>query len=146
MARVKAEDLRVADPNDITGKAKQYAFLKAQIDYLEKQQKDLRADLIEAIEESGVVDDKGNVILDLPEEVDGYIAVMKQRRVSRKINEELAFELIEQKGLRDKLIITKEVVDEDALMAAMWNDELTEDEVDAMYPQNVVWALVMNKR
>ena len=146
MARVKAEDLRVADPNDITGKAKQYAFLKAQIDYLEKQQKDLRADLIEAIEESGVVDDKGNVILDLPEEVDGYIAVMKQRRVSRKINEELSFELIEQKGLRDKLIITKEVVDEDALMAAMWNDELTEDEVDAMYPQNVVWALVMNKR
>jgi hypothetical protein len=146
MARVKAEDLRVADPNDITGKAKQYAFLKAQIDYLEKQQKDLRADLIEAIEESGVVDDKGNVILDLPEEVDGYIAVMKQRRVTRKINEEIAFELIEQKGLRDKLIITKEVVDEDALMAAMWNDELTEDEVDAMYPQNVVWALVMNKR
>jgi hypothetical protein len=146
MARVKAEDLRIADPNDLTGKAKQYAFLKAQIDYLEKQQKDLRAELIEAIEEAGIPDDKGNVILDLPQEVDGYVAVMKQRRVSRKIDEETAFELIEQKGLRDKLIITKEVVDEDALMAALYSDELTEEEIDQMYPQNIVWALVMNKR
>ena len=31
-------------------------------------------------------------------------------------------------------------------MAALYNDELTEEEIDEMYPQSVVWALVMNKR
>jgi hypothetical protein len=145
MARVKPEEVRVADPNDITAQAKQYSFLKAQIDYLEKQKKELHSVLMEKIDESGVVDDKGNIILDLPTEVDGYVAFMKQRRVSRKIDEVVAEEIITEKGLEDKLYKTIRVVDEDALMAAMWNDELTEEEVDNMYPQNVVWALVMNK-
>ena len=145
MARVKPEEIRVVDPNDITAQAKQYSFLKAQIDYLEKQKKELHSVLMEKIDESGVVDDKGNIILDLPAAVDGYVAFMKQRRVSRKINEDVAEEIITAKGLEDKLYKTIRVVDEDALMAAMWNDELTEEEVDNMYPQNVVWALVMNK-
>lgn len=145
MARVKPEEVRVADPNDITAQAKQYSFLKAQIDYLEKQKKELHSVLMEKIDESGVVDDKGNIILDLPAAVDGYVAFMKQRRVSRKIDEVVAEEIITEKGLEDKLYKTIRVVDEDALMAAMWNDELTEEEVDNMYPQNVVWALVMNK-
>jgi hypothetical protein len=72
--------------------------------------------------------------------------VMKQRRVSRKINESKAEEIIESKGLEDKLYKTIRVIDEDALMAALYSDELTEAEIDEIYPQSIVWALVMNKR
>lgn len=146
MARVKQEELRNVDENDLIARAKKYSFLKSQLDYLEKEQKALRSDLFGTIDEEGEEDSKGNLVLELPEEVDGYVSIMKQRRVSRKVNEAKAEEIIEAKGLTDKLYKTIRVIDEDALMAALYSDELTEDEIEEIYPQSIVWALVMNKK
>ena len=146
MARVKPEATRNVDENDLVARAKKYSFLKSQLDYLEKEQKALRTDLFETIDVDGEEDSKGNIVLELPEEVDGFVSIMKQRRVSRKVNELKAEEIIEAKGLVDKLYKTIRVIDEDALMAALYNDELTEEEIEEIYPQSVVWALVMNKR
>ena len=144
MARVKATESREEDP--LIKDAREYSFLKQQIEFLEKQQKEVRERLFTQLDELGEVDDKGNVIIELPEEVNGFGAVVKQRRVSRKIDELVADEIITEKGMEDQLYKTIRVVDEDALMAALYNDELTEAEIDLMYPQKVVWALVMNKR
>jgi hypothetical protein len=146
MARVKQEEPRNTEETDLIARAKKYAFLKSQLDYLEKEQKALRTDLFSTIEEQGEEDSKGNLVLELPEEVDGYVSVMKQRRVSRKVNEEIAFQIIEELGLEEELIETKKVINEDALMAALYADKLTEEQIEEMYPQSVVWALVMNKR
>lgn len=146
MARVKPEATRNVDENDLVARAKKYSFLKSQLDYLEKEQKALRTDLFETIDVDGEEDSKGNIVLELPEEVDGFVSIMKQRRVSRKVNELKAEEIIEAKGLVDKLYKTIRVIDEDALMAALYNDELTEEEIEEIYPQSIVWALVMNKR
>lgn len=145
MARVKPVEPRMAD-DSLEGKAKEYAFLKKQKDYMEKQISELREKIFETIDESGEVDSKGNVVIEFDTEIEGFGSVMKQRRVTRKINEAVAEEMIAAKGLEDKLYKTIRVVDEDALMAALYSDELTEEEIDEMYPQNVVWALVMNKR
>jgi len=144
MARVKATEAREEDP--LIKDAREYSFLKQQIDFLEKQQKEVRERLFATLDEVGELDDKGNVIVELPEEVNGFAAVVKQRRVSRKIDELAADEIITEKGMEDQLYKTIRVVDEDALMAALYNDELTEAEIDLMYPQKIVWALVMNKR
>jgi hypothetical protein len=145
MARVKPVEPRMAD-DSLEGKAKEYAFLKKQKDYMEKQISELREKIFETIDESGEVDSKGNVVIEFDTEIEGFGSVMKQRRVTRKINKAVAEEMIAAKGLEDKLYKTIRVVDEDALMAALYSDELTEEEIDEMYPQNVVWALVMNKR
>jgi hypothetical protein len=145
MARSKTCRTRTAD-DSLEGKAKEYAFLKKQKEYMEKQMSDLREQIFETIDESGEVDSKGNVVVEFDTEIEGFGSVMKQRRVTRKINEAVAEEMIIAKGLEDKLYKTIRVVDEDALMAALYSDELTEEEIDEMYPQNVVWALVMNKR
>jgi len=145
MARVSNSEPRMADDNDLVTRVKKYAFLKAQLDYLEKEQKELRPQLFENIELEGEEDDKGNVVLELPHEVEGFRSVIKQRRVSRKIDEERAEVVINGRGLEDKLYKTVRVIDEDALMAALYNDELTEEEVDDMYPQSVTWALVLKK-
>jgi uncharacterized protein YebE (UPF0316 family) len=144
MARVKATEAREEDP--LIKDAREYSFLKQQIDFLEKQQKEVRERLFATLDEVGELDDKGNVIVELPEEVNGFGAVVKQRRVSRKIDELVADEIITEKGMEEQLYKTIRVVDEDALMAALYNDELTEAEIDLMYPQKIVWALVMNKR
>ena len=146
MARVKDVEPRMGDENDLMSQAKQYSFLKSQLDYLEKQQKELRAKLFEVLDESGEPDSKGNIVLDLPEEVNGYVALVKQRRVSRKIDETKAEDIIAKHGLEDSLYKTIRVIDEDALMAALYEDVLTEEEIEEMYPQTVTWALVLNKR
>lgn len=145
MARVKKDEPRFSDENDLISRTKKYAFLKSQLDYFEKEQKALRALLFENLDEIGEEDDKGNVVIELPEEVEGYSSVVKQRRVSRKIDESLAEEIIVKHGLEDVLYKTIRVVDEDALMAALYEDVLTEEEVDGMYPQTITWALVLKK-
>jgi len=146
VARISKQDQRTVDKDDVLSQAQQYAFFKKQVEYFQEQMKSLREDLFEKIEENGEVDSKGNVIFELPQEIEVFVSMTKQRRVTRKIDEDIAFDIIDEKGLRDKLIKTVEIIDEDALMAALYSDELTEEEIDEMYPQTVVWALVMNKR
>jgi hypothetical protein len=146
MARVKPEEPRSAEQDDLVNQTKEYAFIKAQLEYLEKQQKELREKLFEALDGSGEPDDKGNVVLELPQEIDGYVSVIKQKRVSRKVDELVADEIIIEKSMEDTLYKTIRVVDEDALMAALYNDELTEEEIDRMYPQKITWALILSKK
>ena len=137
MAKVQPEELRNVDETDLIARAKKYSFLKSQLDYLEKEQKSLRLDLFEDLDSKGEEDDKGNIVLELPEEVDGYVSIIKQRRVARKIDEDKAEEIITARGMEETLYKTIRVVDEDALMAALYNDELTEAEIDEMYPQSI---------
>ena len=146
MAKVAPAEPRNSDDTDLVARAKKYAFLKAQLDYLEKEQKALRADLFEVLDVEGEADSKGNLVLELPQEVDGFVAITKQRRVTRKVDETVATEIITEKGLENSLYKTITVIDEDALMAALYEDVLTEEEIERMYPQTVTWALVMNKR
>lgn len=145
MARVSEQEPRM-EQDELIAQAKEYAYGKKQIELIEKRQKELREQLFVHIEERGETDDKGNIILELPNDLEDVVAITKQRRVTRKIDEDVAFDIIDEKGLRDKLIKIVEIIDEDALMAALYSDELTEEEIDEMYPQSVVWALVMNKR
>lgn len=146
MARVKAEEPRTADENNLINQTKQYAFIKSQLEYLEQQQKELREKLFSVLEVEGQTDDKGNIVVELPKEVEGYLSIIKQKRVSRKVDELVADEIITAKGMEDKLYKTIRVVDEDALMAALYNDELTEEEIDQMYPQKITWALILSKK
>lgn len=147
MARVKPEEPRNSDQDEFLNQTKEYAFIKAQLEYLEKQQKELREKLFERLDASGETDDKGNLIIELPQEVDGYMSVVKQKRVSNnKVDEDVAEEIITSKGLEDTLYKTIRVVDPDAVMAALYNEELTEEEVDRMFPPKVTWALVLSKK
>ena len=145
MARVKPEATRNVDENDFVARVKKYSFLKSQLDYLEKEQKEERLKLFETLDAEGEEDSKGNIVIELPEEVDGVVALVKERRTSRKINEAKAEEIIEAKGLEDKLFKTIRVIDEDALMAALYSDKLTEEEIEEMYPQTITWALKLKK-
>jgi hypothetical protein len=145
MAKVQPAEPRIASENDLLSQAKEYSFSKKQIEYFEAKVKSLRDKLFAQIEELGETDTEGHIILDLPEEVDGVVGFKKQRRVQRKVNEERCEEIINAKGLGDQLYKTVRVIDEDALMAALYSDQLTEEEVEEMYPQQITWALTMNK-
>jgi hypothetical protein len=57
----------------------------------------------------------------------------------------MADNVIMSKGLESELYKTIQIIDEDALMAALYEGKLTEEEIELMYPEKVVWALILNK-
>lgn len=127
--------------DDLEMEVAEYAHVKEQVDALSKRQKELRDRLLEVVENLGETDDQGHLWMDLPREVGGVRMLQRQRRVTQSINQERAQELLEELGLTDRCTTLVRVVDEDALMAAKWDGEISEEQIDSMIDTKVVWAL-----
>ena len=142
MALVAPEEGRkFYDPEDFSTQVREYVRAKQAIDSLDKRAKELRDIIMQAVDLQGEVDANGNIVLPLDDAIEGVVALEKQRRASRKLDETLAESIIDSKGLGDTLFEIKRVVNEEALMAAYYNDLITEEELDSMFPVTVTWAL-----
>jgi len=147
MAKIIEEESRLPqNPDDFQAQAREYVMLKKSIEGLEARQKELREKMFEKLDAEGQEDASGNVFIELDTEIDGVRVIEKQRRTSRKLDQPIAEAIIIQKGLEDTLFKTIRVIDEDAIMAAHYNDELTEEEIDQMFPSKVTWALMTKKK
>jgi len=142
---IEEEGVRFSDPDSLETKVREYAKLKASVTFMEARQKELRTFLFDSIETEGYEDDKGNLILELENDIDGIHILEKQRRTTRKIDETVADEIILEKGLEELYKVVR-VVDEGALMTAMYDGKITEEELDAMFPAKVIWALNVKKK
>lgn len=131
----------IMDPNSFESQIREYMLLKQSMDTLDKRQKELRDKIFTTLDEDGFEDDKGNLQYELPTAIEGAVRIEKQRRVSRKLNEAKADEIIEAIGIGGDVYETKQVINEDALMAAFYEDKITEAELDDMFPATVTWAL-----
>jgi hypothetical protein len=140
------EGVRFSNPDDLESQVREYIKVKTAMESLEARQKELREKLFEKIDEKGFEDDKGNVILELDSTIEEVVRLEKQRRVSRKIDETKADELIAEKQLGDEVYEMKRVINEDALMAAHYEGKISEEELDEMFPAKVVWALTTKKK
>ena len=142
MAKRIEEDARTfVGPDDVAGQVKEYLYVKKNIDQLDTRSKELRDKLFSHLDEGGYEDDKGNVQLELDAEVDGVVRLEKQRRVTRKLNEPKADEILTELGLKDEIYVMTPVLDEDKLMAAFYEGKITEEQLDDMFPSTIVWAL-----
>jgi hypothetical protein len=134
------------NPDDFDTQVREYVRVKETMDALEKRSKELREKILAVVDVDGYEDDKGNILYELDTPIDGVIRLEKQRRATRKLDEDKAEEIIEAKGLSDKVYKMVRVIDEDALMAAHYEGEITEEEIDEMFPVSVVWALRTPKK
>lgn len=132
--------------NPLVAKFREFISYKRRIDDLTKSQNDLKAELNEYVEENGEEDDKGHLWVTLPEEVDGYVGMQRQRRVSQSLDMDAAIILLTKKGLAQQCIKSIPTIDEDEVMACLYDGKLTESEVDAMYPKKITWAFIPSKR
>jgi hypothetical protein len=139
--RIEEEPRAIVTPDDINGQVKEYVHVKKMIDTMDARAKELRDKLFAHLDEEGYEDDKGNYQFELPEEIDGVVRLEKQRRVTRKLNEPKADEILSDLGLKDEIFVMTPVLDEDKLMAAFYEGKITEDQLDEMFPSTVVWAL-----
>jgi len=138
---IEEEETRFADPESLEAQVSEYTKLKASMEVLESRSKVLREKLMGALDLTGEEDDKGNIQLVFPSAINGIVRLEKQRRASRKLNELAAETVLEAVGLEDTVYKMVRTIDEDALMAAFYEGQITEDQLDEMYPVHVIWAL-----
>lgn len=122
-----------------------YVKHKALADDAKARADEFKAQIVAALERDGVEDDRGHRWIELENPVGPYVAVQHQKRISKALDEQAADEILSSLGLKDRCVKTVEVLDEDAVMAALYDGLLTDEHIDRMFPSKVVWAFVPSK-
>jgi hypothetical protein len=147
MAKIIEEDgIRFSNPDSLEAQIREYVKVKATLDQMESRSRELREALFAKLDEEGFEDDKGNITIELDSAIDDVVRIEKQRRVTRKLDEEVAEEIITERGIGDVVYKTIRIIDEDALMAQLYEGNVTEEEIDKMFPSKIVWALTTKKK
>lgn len=121
---------------------REYTMLKQQKDALEDRLKQRRDQLSNIVEQDGESDDKGHLVLDLPEPVEGFKRLVRQRRVKRQLDEHVAERILDQKELAERCYQLVPVLNEDAVMQCLYEGLLTEADIDKMFPTTITWAFL----
>ena len=133
----------VVDP--LIQKFRDFISFKTRIDSLTKEQNVLKEELNQYVIENGVEDDRGHINFELPEEVEGFRRLQRQRKVSLGLDIDAAILILTKKGLADRCIKSIPTVAEDEVMAALYEGKLTEEDIDTMFPKRVTWAFIPKK-
>ena len=128
------------------GKVKRYLNLRRQVDDLTKEQTAIKTELSAFVDEFGEYTAKGHRVFELPEEIDGYVSIQRQRKISQRLDSEAAERILKEKGLTNRCYQLLPVLDEDAVMSCLYEGLLTEEEIDTMFPKTETWAFIPLKR
>lgn len=124
---------------------KAFALDKVTLDHVKKHQDSVKRDLMDALDEFGYGDDKGHIWIDFEEPIEGFAGMQKQRRVNQGMDEDAIKRILDDKGLTDRCYKPVITLDQDEVMALLYEGLLTEDEIDAMFPKTITWAFVPKK-
>lgn len=142
MPKVAKPAREISNENPLLTKVRNFISYKTRIESLTKEQNKLKEELTEFVMENGQEDDRGHFRVDLPEEVDGYTAIQRQRRVSQGLDMDAAILILTKKGLADRCIKPIPTIAEDEVMAALYEGKLTEQDIDTMFPKKITWAFI----
>jgi len=131
------------DIEELKDLVQQNSVLKGRLEELNSLQTHIKKSLNAGVNELGEADDKGHIVVEINDSVSGINRVMRQRRVSKSLDINVAEELLAERGLQDKCIKMVPVLDEDEIMSAYYEGLITEEDIDKMFPAKVTWALVM---
>lgn len=145
MPKVAKPAREISKENPLVTKFRNFISYKTRIDSLTKEQNKLKEELNEYIIEHGQEDDRGHIRVELPEEIDGYNSIQRQRRVSQGLDMDAAILILTKKGLADRCIKAVPTIAEDEVMAALYEGKLTEKDIDTMFPKKITWAFIPTK-
>ncbi len=132
------------EDQELKNTVRQYLMLKDELDLITKRQTEIKQRLI-AVVDTVEADDRGHRILTITDEVTGDITLTRQRRVSKSLDMDVAEEILTKKGIKDFCIKMVPTIDEGAIMSAFYENYLTEEDIDAMFPSKVSYAFLLDK-
>lgn len=128
--------------NPLLTRVRQYVSLRSRISDLTKEQDSIKTELSNLVDTDGEPDEKGHLWIHLPEEVDGYTALQRQRKVSQYLDAGTAEKLLKDKGLFERCYEMQPVLKEDEVMACLYDGLLSEEEIDIMFPKKISYAFI----
>ena len=133
------------DLEQIKNTVRQYIRLKDEVGVLTTRQNQLKSRLLETLDEVEA-DDKGHRTLTITDDVVGSVKLIKQRRVSKSLDMDVAETILTQKGIKDTCIKMVPTLDEGAIMSAFYEGYLTEADIDAMFPSKESYAFLLDNK
>lgn len=144
--KIKRPDFEPSDGGaNISSLFRQFAVLKKQRDTIQKRENELKKELSGLVEDYGYEDPDGHIFYELPEPVEGFGALKRERRVSKKLSEDRAEGILRDKDVYEDCVKTIVVLDEDAIMQAYYKGVLEDADIDAMFEEKVIYAFVPQK-
>jgi hypothetical protein len=131
--------------DNLVNDVRQYLALKDQMDMLSKRQAEIKTRLIESVDQEEP-NDSGHRILTVDAEDAGSVTLTRQRRVSKTLDMNVAEEILTKKGIKDQCIKMVPMIDESAIMAAFYENYLTEEDIDTMFPAKVSYAFLVDNK
>ena len=132
------------DIESIKKHARQFIFLKDEINVLTTRQTELKSRMMTQLDEVEP-DTSGHRVLEFKDDTLGDVKLTKQRKVSKTLDMQVADDILTRKGIRGACIKTVEVLDEAAIMSAFYEGHLTEEEIDAMFPAKESYAFLVSR-
>lgn len=131
------------DQKQLQSSVQQFVALKDEINLLTNRQKEIKERLITVLKEYGEVDGRGHVVLEVNDPVTGVEKITHQRKVSKSLDMDTAEKILTEKNLKEKCLVMVPTLDEAEIMASFYRGELTEEDIDAMFPSKVSYAFVV---
>jgi hypothetical protein len=129
---------------DLKRTIRQYLSLKDEVDLLSKRQSELKKRLSDAVDTTGEADDRGHITLTVGDDIKGDVKLTRQKRVSKTLDLQVAEDILTKRGIKDACIKMIPTLDEAAIMAAFYEDRLTEEDIDAMFPAKISYAFLVD--
>lgn len=133
------------DIKEFLEQVRQSVMLKDKIDQLNSLQSEVRSTLKDGVKELGEEDSRGHIVVEVDDDTTGIRKVMHQRKVSKSLDIEVAESILKEKNIHERCVTMIPILNEDEIMAAFYEGLITEEDIDAMFPAKVSWALVMTK-
>jgi hypothetical protein len=130
---------------DIKSIVRQYLSLKDEAALLTNRTSQLKEELLAAVD-SVEFDDRGHKKLVIEDEFKGEVTLTKQRRVSKTLDMQVAEDILNTKGIKDKCIKMVPTLDESAIMASFYEGLLTEEDIDLMFPAKITYAFLVDAK
>ena len=116
--------------------------LKQQANLLNEEMESRKNRIKAVVQKYGETDpETGSLFLKLGDPLHNGIAELKnQCQTSHRMNEEVTEEILEAKGLWDEMVEWVAIPDEGRIRAAFYDNKISQDELDRMFPTRVQYA------
>lgn len=136
------EDTTLQWDDPIVKKFQHWAMMRDELESLTASLNKIRDDCMTALEERGARDHKGSQILRLPFAVGskGFDRLKRERRVSNKIDEEVAEIICRSKGVYEKCFPARPTLDPDEIYVQYQLGVFTDEDMDNIFPKYVSYS------
>lgn len=127
--------------------AREIILLKEQKSRLEKREGELKKELMEILSRVGEPygPEGQHRAIELPKAVRGIIRLVRQAKVSNGVDETKAEAVARSKGLYERLFVMRPVLDQGAVMVAVEQGLITDQELEEIFPRKTIYSFVPEK-